>query len=67
MVTPGPDGDAVIVVATFRGPTTRLRLLGSDGREILADIPSHRAGEFPAGARVSISLLDRPVLLASTV
>jgi putative spermidine/putrescine transport system ATP-binding protein len=58
------DGDAVVVVATFQGATTRLRLLRTDSSEVLADLPSHRAGELPAGTRVDISLLERPVLLA---
>jgi hypothetical protein len=52
-------------VATFRGPTTRLRLLRSDGSEVLADISSHRAEEMPPGSRVSIALLERPALLAN--
>ena len=61
---PAGTGDAVIVVATFQGATTRLRLLRADSSEVLADMPSHRAGELPAGTRVDISLVDRPVLLA---
>jgi len=64
-VAPGEQGDAVGVAATFRGATTRLRLARADGLEVLADIASHRAGHFGAGARVVLSLLDRPVLLAS--
>jgi putative spermidine/putrescine transport system ATP-binding protein len=65
VVTPSDTGDAMVVVATFRGSSTRLRLLREDGTEVLADVPSHRTGDFAAGRRVSISLLDRPVLLAS--
>jgi putative spermidine/putrescine transport system ATP-binding protein len=57
-------GDCVVVVATFRGSTTQLRLLRQDGVEILADIPSHQAGQLSPGRRVSMALLDRPVLLA---
>jgi putative spermidine/putrescine transport system ATP-binding protein len=64
VVTPRDDGDAVVVVATFRGSSIRLRLVRDDGTEVLADVASHRAAEFPAGRRVAISLLDRPVLLA---
>jgi putative spermidine/putrescine transport system ATP-binding protein len=66
VVTQDDAGDAVVFVATFRGATTRLRLQRTDGSEVLADVPSHRAGEFGAGSRVSISLLNRPVLLATT-
>jgi putative spermidine/putrescine transport system ATP-binding protein len=58
-------GDCVVTVATFRGPTTRLRLLRSDGSELLADVSSHRAGEMSPGSRVSIALLERPALLAN--
>ncbi|MGI8521799.1 MAG: ABC transporter ATP-binding protein [Nocardioides sp.] len=65
VVRPDEEGDAVVVVATFRGSSIRLRLLRED-REILADIASHRAGELAPGQRVSLSLLDRPVLLATT-
>ncbi len=64
-VAPAEQGDAVVVVATFRGATTRLRLARADGSGVLADIASHRAGQFGAGARVVLSLLERPVLLAT--
>jgi putative spermidine/putrescine transport system ATP-binding protein len=59
------DGDYVVVVSTFRGSTARLRLLRTDGFELLADVASHRADELTPGRRVSVSLLERPVLLAS--
>ena len=64
IVTPDDAGDATVVVATFRGSSTRLRLLQTDGSEVLADIPSHRSTELSAGRRASVTLLDRPVLLA---
>ena len=57
------SGDAVISATTFFGAVTRLRLVQPDGAEVLADVPSHRAGDFPAGARVELSVLDRPVLV----
>jgi putative spermidine/putrescine transport system ATP-binding protein len=66
VVTPDAGGDAVIVVATFRGSTTRLRLQCSDGSEVLADVPSHRAPELTVGSRVAITLLDRPVLVSGS-
>ena len=56
-------GDAIVTTATFFGAVTRLRMTQPDGQEILADVGSHRAVEFPAGAQVSISVLDRPVLV----
>ncbi len=62
-VTADDTGDAIITVGTFRGSTTRLRLQRDDGSELLADIPSHRATELAPGRRVTVTLLDRPVLL----
>jgi putative spermidine/putrescine transport system ATP-binding protein len=66
VVTPDDAGDTVVVVATFRGATTRLRLLRTDGVELLGDVPSHRAGELTPGRRASVSLLDRPVLVSTS-
>ena len=65
VVTPDDSGDCVVVVATFRGSTTRLRLQREDGTEVLAEIASHRSADLSPGRRVAISLLDRPVLLAT--
>jgi putative spermidine/putrescine transport system ATP-binding protein len=65
VVTPDDSGDCVVVVTTFRGSTTRLRLQRGDDAELIAEIPSHRSAALSAGQRVSISLLDRPVLLAT--
>jgi putative spermidine/putrescine transport system ATP-binding protein len=65
VVTADESGDCVVVVATFRGSTTRLRLLREDGTELIAEIASHRSADLSAGRRVSFSLLDRPVLLAT--
>jgi putative spermidine/putrescine transport system ATP-binding protein len=56
-------GDTTVVVATFRGATLRLRLLRTDGTELLADVAAHRSSTLTPGTRVAISLLDRPVLL----
>lgn len=53
-----------VVIATFRGASTRLRVLRTDGVEVVADVPSHRTGELGPGRRVAMSLLERPVLLA---
>ena len=59
-------GDATVLVSTFFGAVTRLRIRLDSGPHVLADVPSHRAAELAPGARVSTSLLDRPVLLAAT-
>jgi putative spermidine/putrescine transport system ATP-binding protein len=66
VVTPSDTGDAIVVVATFQGATTRLRLLREDSSEVLADVPSHRLGALSAGARVAVSVLDQPVILSET-
>jgi putative spermidine/putrescine transport system ATP-binding protein len=58
-------GDAIVTTATFYGAVTRLRLSQQDGQEILADVGSHRGIEFPAGSRVTVSILDRPVLVSA--
>lgn len=65
VVTPDATGDTVVLVATFRGASTRLRLSAPDGRELLADVPSHKAADVTPGARVRTGLLDRPVLLST--
>ena len=65
VVRPDDSGDTVVMVATFRGATTRLRLLRADGVELLADVASHFAPDVPQGRRVSVSLLERPVLVAA--
>jgi putative spermidine/putrescine transport system ATP-binding protein len=63
IVTPDEHGDTVVVVATFRGANLRLRLRRADGSELLADLPSHRAAQVHPGARVTVSLLERPMLI----
>ena len=65
VVTQDDQGDTVVTVATFRGSSVRLQLLRSDGVTLLADVQSHRSGDFTPGARVSFKLLERPVLLAA--
>ena len=64
VVTADEQADHTVTVATFRGATVRLRLRQADGTELLADVPAHTASTLGLGARVGISLLDRPVLLA---
>jgi putative spermidine/putrescine transport system ATP-binding protein len=66
VVTPAANGDAVVTTAIFRGATVRLRLVRVDGAQIIADVQSHRSGDFLPTTRVSINLLERPVLLAAS-
>ncbi len=62
---PADQADAVVMVASFRGSVTRLRMRRPDGTETFADIASHQAAGLGAGAQVTLRLLDRPVLLAA--
>jgi putative spermidine/putrescine transport system ATP-binding protein len=64
VVTADEHGDSVVIVSTFRGSTTQLRLLRDDGAEVLADIGSHLASQLAPGQRVRTALHERPVLLA---
>ncbi len=63
VVTPHPDGDAIVSVATFRGAITRLRLTRKGAADVLADLPSHRAAELGAGTHAKVELLERPVVV----
>ena len=50
-------------VATFLGSVTRLTVALAGGGEAKADLPSHRAAEYPAGAAVRLVPAPRPVLV----
>lgn len=63
-VSADPDGPARIVAAAFLGATTRLTVRLADGTEAKADLPTHEATELPAGATVTVTLRERPVLVA---
>jgi putative spermidine/putrescine transport system ATP-binding protein len=56
-------GAGAVRIATFLGAVTRLTVVLEDGTETKADLPSHRAAEFPAGARVRVVPAPRPVLV----
>jgi putative spermidine/putrescine transport system ATP-binding protein len=66
VVKADPAGGTVVDTATFRGATIRLVLRRGDDTTLLADVPSHRAGELAPGTQTATSLLDRPVLLATS-
>jgi putative spermidine/putrescine transport system ATP-binding protein len=53
----------IVRIATFLGSTTRLTLRLADGTEVKADLPSHRAAEFPAGSNARLVPAPRPVLV----
>jgi putative spermidine/putrescine transport system ATP-binding protein len=64
-VDPDPVGGHEVAVATFRGPVTRLRVRDlAGGADLLADVPSHRAGDVTPGVRVTVLVREHPVLLA---
>ncbi|MBZ4016415.1 ABC transporter ATP-binding protein [Streptomyces purpurogeneiscleroticus] len=66
-VTTDPQGTAQVTGSAFLGAVTRLTVRlpdGSDGTEIKADLPTDSAAAFAPGTRVTVSLPDRPVLVA---
>jgi len=65
LVSESATGAAEVVRATFYGASTRLFLRQPGGEQLLADVASHRAAVLTPGTLVEVSLLDRPVLLAS--
>ncbi|GIH94103.1 ATP-binding cassette domain-containing protein [Planobispora siamensis] len=67
IVTPEPDGRALVVASSFRGSSARLRVrLGDapDDLEILADVPGHDAVRLAPGTQVTVTLVQRPVLVS---
>jgi putative spermidine/putrescine transport system ATP-binding protein len=56
-------GEGTVRIATFLGSVTRLTIALGDGTEAKADLPSHRAAQFPAGLRVRVVPAPRPVLV----
>ncbi|MEU3374300.1 ABC transporter ATP-binding protein [Streptomyces sp. NPDC006660] len=57
----GPD---TVLAGSFHGASTRLAVRLADGTEVKADLPSHAAGSFGVGARVTVRPHARPVLMA---
>jgi putative spermidine/putrescine transport system ATP-binding protein len=55
--------EGTVRIATFLGSVTRLTIALGDGTEVKADLPSHRAAQFPAGIRVRVVPAPRPVLV----
>lgn len=53
----------VVRTATFLGAVTRVAIALEDGTHVKADLPSHRASEFPAGGRARLTPAARPVLV----
>lgn len=57
------EGRSRVLTAAFHGSVTRLTLSLPDGATVKADVPSHRAATLPAGATVTVTLPQRPVLV----
>ncbi|MFR9792283.1 ABC transporter ATP-binding protein [Streptomyces sp. MB22_4] len=59
------QGGAQVVATAFLGAVVRLTVRLADGTEAKADLPAHEAAGLGAGAAVSVSLPERPVLVAT--
>ncbi|GII03723.1 ABC transporter ATP-binding protein [Planobispora takensis] len=67
IVTPEPGGRALVVASSFRGSSARLRVSLGDAPgdlEILADVPGHDAVRLAPGTQVTVTLVQRPVLVS---
>ncbi|MFF4899083.1 ABC transporter ATP-binding protein [Streptomyces sp. NPDC001068] len=57
-------GTATVVATAFLGAVVRVTVRLADGTEAKADLAAHEAAGLGAGAAVSVSLPERPVLVA---
>ncbi|MFD5327991.1 ABC transporter ATP-binding protein [Streptomyces sp. NPDC127092] len=55
---------ARVVATAFLGATTRLTVRLADTTEVKADLATHEAAAFAAGDAVTVTLRERPVLVA---
>ncbi|MER5913913.1 ABC transporter ATP-binding protein [Streptomyces sp. NPDC001982] len=58
------QGDARVVATAFLGAVVRVTVRLADDTEAKADLPAHEAAGLGAGTAVSVSLPERPVLVA---
>jgi putative spermidine/putrescine transport system ATP-binding protein len=63
VVTADAEGGGQIVATSFLGAVTRLTVRLPDGSEAKADVATHDAAVLGAGARVTLTLPNRPVLV----
>ncbi|WP_245697860.1 TOBE domain-containing protein, partial [Streptomyces phaeochromogenes] len=63
-VTAEDASDARVVASAFLGAATRVTVRLADGTEVKADLPTHEATVLGAGTAVTVSLPERPVLVA---
>jgi putative spermidine/putrescine transport system ATP-binding protein len=59
-----PEGAGLVTRSSFRGATARLHV-ELDGLEIQADVPGRDASALAPGARVDVSLVERPALVTA--
>ncbi|MFF4160294.1 ABC transporter ATP-binding protein [Streptomyces sp. NPDC001678] len=64
-VTADAKSGARVTATSFLGAVTRLTVTLPDGTEVKADLPTHDAAALAPGAAVTLSLPDRPVLVAA--
>ncbi|MFF3465769.1 ABC transporter ATP-binding protein [Streptomyces sp. NPDC001984] len=63
-VSADEQGDARVVATAFLGAVVRVTVRLADDTEAKADLPAHEAAGLGAGTAVSVSLPERPVLVA---
>jgi putative spermidine/putrescine transport system ATP-binding protein len=64
-VSADPESAARVVATAFLGAVTRLTVRLPDGTVVKADLPTHDAAALAPGAAVTLTLPDRPVLVAA--
>jgi putative spermidine/putrescine transport system ATP-binding protein len=60
-------GDARVVGTAFLGAVVRVTVRLGDDTEVKADLPTHEATALGAGVAVTVSLPERPVLVAERI
>jgi len=60
-------GDARVIGTAFLGAVVRVTVRLGDGTEVKADLPTHEATALGAGVAVTVSLPERPVLVAERI
>ena len=60
-------GDARVVGTAFLGAVVRVTVRLGDDTEVKADLPTHEATTLGAGVAVTVSLPERPVLVADRI
>ncbi|ROP54479.1 ABC transporter ATP-binding protein [Streptomyces sp. PanSC9] len=60
-------GGARVVATAFLGAVVRVTVRLADGTEAKADLPAHEAAGLGAGTAVTVSLPERPVLVAERI